>query len=72
MPQIFKLFKIYLSVPVTSATGERSFSCLPHLKNYLRTTAREQRLSDLAVTYIESEQMKNIDLNLVVTVNRCQ
>ena len=66
MPQIFKLFKIYLSIPVSSATGERSFSCLPRLKSYLRTTTGQQRLSDLAVANIESEKLKGIDVDIII------
>ena len=66
MPQLFKLLKIYLSIPVTSATGERSFSCLPRVKNYLRNTIGQQRLSDLAVLSIESEQMVNVDIEEVI------
>ena len=60
LPQLFKFFKIYLSIPVTSTTGERTFSCLPKLKNYMRNTTEQQRLSDLAVLSIESRQMENV------------
>ena len=31
---------IYLTIPVTSATSERTFSALRRLKNYLRSTKK--------------------------------
>ena len=52
-PQIFKLMKIYLTIPVTSAGAERSFSVLKRLKNCLRTTMGQKRLSSLAILEIE-------------------
>ena len=47
--EIFKVLKIYLTVPVSSTEAERSFSVLKLLKTWLRTTMLDERLSDLAV-----------------------
>ena len=33
-------FTMYLTIPVTSATSERTFSALRRLKNYLRSTMK--------------------------------
>ena len=66
LPQLFKFFKIYLSIPVTSTTGERTFSCLPKLKNYMRNTTEQQRLSHLVVLSIESRQMENVACESIV------
>ena len=54
--QIFILLKIYLTLPVTSAGAERSFSVLKRLKTYLRSTLGQERLSSLAILDIEYEQ----------------
>ena len=37
LDEVHKLLRLYLSVPVTSATSERTFSALRRLKNYMRS-----------------------------------
>jgi len=54
-PAICVLLKIYATLPVTTATGERSFSALKYLKNYLRSTMTEDRLNGLAHLYINRD-----------------
>ena len=54
-PAICVLLKIYATLPVTTATGERSFSTLKYLKNYLRSTMTEDRLNGLAHLYINRD-----------------
>lgn len=51
-PNIFTLLKIFSTIPVSTATAERSFSTLKNLKNYLRNTMGQQRLTGLALMYI--------------------
>ncbi|KAG6923009.1 hypothetical protein G0U57_000227 [Chelydra serpentina] len=52
---------ILLTLPVSVASGERSFSILKLLKNYLRSTMSQNRLSGLALISIESTIAKNLD-----------
>ena len=40
---------VLLTMPVYTATAERSFNCLRRLKTYLRSTTKETRLSSLSV-----------------------
>jgi hypothetical protein len=65
-PQLFLALKIYFAIPVSSAEGERSFSCLRRLKTWLRTTMGEERLSSLALINIESEIAEILDRNELV------
>jgi hypothetical protein len=51
-----------LTLPVTSATAERSFSKLKLIKSYLRSTMTNERLSGLALISIERGLAENIDL----------
>jgi len=44
-----------ITLPVTTATGERSFSCFRRLKNYLRNTTGEMRLNGLAVLNLHQD-----------------
>ena len=53
-PQLNMLFNIYLVIPVTSCSAERAFSAFKRIKNWLRTTMGEERLSDMAVLNIET------------------
>ena len=50
------LLRIFITLPVTNATGERSFSTLKYLKNYLRSTVDGQiRLNGLAHMYVNRD-----------------
>jgi lysozyme family protein len=54
-PAISAMLQIFATLPVTTATGERSFSALKYLKNYLRSTMTEDRLNGLAHLYINRD-----------------
>ncbi|XP_052624958.1 uncharacterized protein LOC111902786 [Lactuca sativa] len=60
-PNVLVAYKILLTVPVTVASAERSFSKLKLLKSYLRSTMTQERLNGLAILSIESDFLKNID-----------
>ena len=42
-------------MPATSATSERSFSSLRHIKTYLRVTMTQERLNNLMIIYIHRD-----------------
>ena len=54
-PNYFVALRIFLTIPVTVASGERSFSRLKLIKNYLRSTIHEDRLNNLAILAIERD-----------------
>ncbi len=51
-----KLCKIDLTLPVSSAASERSFSALKLIKTHLRTTMTDDRLSHIGVLSIEARR----------------
>ncbi|KAL4153204.1 hypothetical protein QTP88_001037 [Uroleucon formosanum] len=55
-----KLLKIVITIPMTSAEAERSFSTLKRIKTFLRSTMSEDRLSALSMLSIEKLMIKNI------------
>jgi hypothetical protein len=57
---IRKLLQIFATIPVTTASPERSFSTLRRLKNYMRSTMGQERLNGLAVLNIHKEIPVNI------------
>lgn len=62
VPDVYSLFQLFLTLPVTSASAERSFSKLKLIKTYLRSTMSAGRLSDLAIMSIEHERAQQLDL----------
>ena len=52
-PQLLKLLILFLTIPVTVATAERSFSKLKIIKSYLRSSMSQERLDGLAMLAIE-------------------
>ncbi|XP_048514984.1 zinc finger MYM-type protein 1-like [Athalia rosae] len=61
VPNVVIALRILLSLPVSVASGERSFSKLKIIKNYLRSTMSQERLVGLATISIESELCDLID-----------
>lgn len=59
-PNLNVICRIFLTLPITTATAERSFSKLKIIKNYLRTTMIQNRLSDLALISIEKKKNSRI------------
>ncbi|KAM3413361.1 hypothetical protein ACQJBY_004503 [Aegilops geniculata] len=60
-------YRILLTVHVTVASAERSFSKLKLLKNYLRSTMSQERLNGLAMCCIEKDMLDNIDLDTIIS-----
>ena len=53
-------YRILLTIPVTVAFAERSFSKLKLLKSYLRSSMSQERLNGLAVIAIENNILEKI------------
>ena len=53
--------RVFLTLPVTVASAERSFSKLKLIKNYMRSKIGQERLSSLAILSIEYDIAKSID-----------
>ena len=63
---VVTVFKIFLTLPVTVASAERSFSKLKLIKNYMRSTMSQDMLSGLSILSIENERARNLDLSEIV------
>ena len=59
---LLKLVDIVLTHPVTTASNERMFSTLGRVKNYLRSSCGDERLSDLLVLSCLSEDARDLDM----------
>lgn len=65
-PNLFKLLQLAVTLPVSSATCERSFSAIRRVNNYLRSTMGQERLSSLGILNIESELAADLDTNDII------
>ena len=59
-PDLLLFVQIVLTVPIASATAERSFSTTKRVKTYLRSTMTDQRLNNLCLLAIEREMSHDI------------
>ena len=60
---VVKLLRIFMTVSVSTATAERSFSALRRLKTYLiRSTMTQQRSNNAIVTHCHKPETDGIDL----------
>ena len=59
---------IFLSLPVTTATAERSFSKLKLIKNFLRSQMSQDRLDGLSMLSIEAEKANQMDQSKVALI----
>ncbi|XP_022041770.1 uncharacterized protein LOC110944413 [Helianthus annuus] len=65
-PEACIAYRILLTIPVTVASAERSFSKLKLLKSYLRSSTSQERLSGLAMIAIENEVLDDINCGEVI------
>lgn len=65
-PQLQKLLILLLTIPVTVASAERSFSKLKLIKSYLRSKMQQSRLTNLAILSIENKLAKTLDTSELI------
>jgi hypothetical protein len=69
-PAIHSLcMSIFATLPVSTATAERTFSVLKYLKSYLRSSTGEERLTGLALAYIHRDIDVAVDISVDKTVD---
>ena len=65
-PDVCTAYMMYITVPVTVAMAERSLSKLKLIKNFLRSSMSQERLSGLALLSIKNERAKNFYFRKVI------
>ena len=65
-PDIYTSLLLFLTLPVSVAKAERSFSKLKLIKTYLRNSIAQERLSGLAVISIENQEARLVDTDKIV------
>ena len=57
---------IFITLPVTVASTERSFSKLKLTKNYLRSSISQDRMDSLAILSIENKEAWSLDMEKLI------
>ena len=65
-PNLFVRLRIGATLPVTSATCERSISTLSFLKIELRTTMTNKRLNGLSLMFIHCDFTKQLNVDHII------
>ena len=58
--------KIFLTIPISNCTSERSFSLLKRLKSPLRSILGQEKLSSLALLSFENDLTSSLDYNDII------
>ena len=64
--EVHNLLRLYLTIPVTSVTSERSFSALRRVLTYLHSSITEERLNSCIVLHIHKHLTDSCDLVEIV------
>ncbi|XP_061993554.1 uncharacterized protein LOC133711445 [Rosa rugosa] len=65
-PNAWIAYRILLTIPVTVASAERSFSKLKLIKSYLRSTMSQDRLNGLSMLSIEKNMGDKLDYDNII------
>ena len=65
-PNAIIAYRILLTIPVTVASAERSFSKLKLLKSYLRSTMTQERLNGLATIALKIDVLEKINYEDII------
>ena len=62
LSEVQNQMRLYLTVPITTATSKHTFSALRHVLPYLRSTMTEKWLNNCLLLYVHKELTDNLDL----------
>jgi len=64
-PDVLSACLLFLTLPITVASAERSFSKLKLIKNYLRNSSCQDRLKN--ILNIESKRTAELNIDKIIT-----
>ena len=65
-PSLTLVCALFLTLPVTVASAERSFYKLKLIKTYLRSTMAQDRLDGLSLLAIERDAAQKLDIDSII------
>ena len=64
-PEVHKFIMLYYTVPLASASCERTFSCMRGLKTWLRSNCGGNHLNNIMFSNIEKQYLDMVDVGQV-------
>lgn len=58
---LYKLMQVALTLPISSASCERSFSVLRRIKTWIRSSMNQDRFTDMSILHIERDISNKIE-----------
>lgn len=65
--ELHTLLKLYLTIPITTATAERTFSTMRRLKTYLRSIMTQERLNHVLIMHSYKFKVNSLDLSQIAS-----
>ena len=66
LPNVAIILRIYLTLPVANTEGERSFSALKRVKNYLSSSLTPDHVCDFCIVAIEKSFTKSMSFEDII------
>ena len=63
LSEVEKVIQLCLSLPISVASSERSFSTLRRLKTWTRSTMSQKRLTHLTLMHVHSDIVDSLDIH---------
>ena len=63
--EVHKLIKLYYTIPLTSASCERTFSVMRRLKTWLRVNTEANHLNNIMFANIQKKDLDTVDIKSV-------
>ena len=63
-----KLFHLKISLPVSSAEAERSFSTMKRVKSYLRNRLTDEKLTELCLLSSERDLTQKLNIDRIIDI----
>jgi len=60
LPEVHKLLQLYCTIPLSSATAERTFSVMRRMKTWLRSTMSSNKLNSSMFAAIHKERIDTV------------
>ena len=71
-PNICIALRVFITIPVSVASGERSFSKLTIVKSKLRNSSTQDRLVGLTILSIESDLSRSVNFDKIIDKFACE
>ena len=64
--ELYQLYRLFVTLPVTTASCERNFSKLTIVKNKLRSTTAQERLENLMILFVENDITTKLNYEAII------